>query len=263
MEFLLRGLRAGVRRAFKVRDRRELFGKACFAWLAAMQNRERSVFIRSYRPDFDYDHGGFENFAEFRDYWTRGNSTNNLGDMARLYLLVMNARQVVRENVPGDFAELGVYKGNSAKVLAEIARRGGRRIFLFDTFEGFDPADVQSFAPEIRSAFNDTSLEMVKAFVGEDAATYVPGKFPESLSTAELPEQFALVHLDCDLYEPMKAGLQYFYPRTAPGAMFILHDYGSGHWPGIARAVDEFLTDKPERLVLMPDKSGTAMFRKW
>lgn len=259
----LRWLRAGVRRVLGVRNRRELFGKACFAWLGSTQNRTRSIFIRSYRPDFDYDLGGFDDFARFRDYWTRGNSINNLGDLARLYLLVLNAQQVLREAVPGDFAELGVYKGNSAKVLAEIARREGRHIYLFDTFAGFDPGEAQSLAPELKTEFRDTSLDLVKAFVGEDCVTYVPGKFPESLRSATLPERFALVHIDCDLYEPMKAGLEYFYPRVVPGGMFVLHDYGSGHWPGIGRAVDEFLADKPEHLVVMPDKSGTAVFRKY
>jgi len=46
------------------------------------------------------------------------------------------------------------------------------------------------------------------------------------------------------------------------GGMLVLHDYASGHWPGIRRAGDAFLLDKPERVVLMPDKSGTAIFRK-
>jgi O-methyltransferase len=60
----------------------------------------------------------------------------------------------------------------------------------------------------------------------------------------------------------MKAGLEVFYDRMSPGGIFILHDYSSGWWEGAKRAVDEFLADKPERLILMPDACGTAVFRR-
>jgi hypothetical protein len=45
-------------------------------------------------------------------------------------------RAAASEAPPGDFVEVGVYKGGSAAVLAEVARARGRRLFLFDTFSG-------------------------------------------------------------------------------------------------------------------------------
>ena len=36
--------------------------------------------------------------------------------------------------VPGDMAEVGVYRGGSAKVIAEF--KGGKHLHLCDTFEG-------------------------------------------------------------------------------------------------------------------------------
>ena len=39
--------------------------------------------------------------------------------------------------VKGDLAEVGVYKGGSAKVICEA--KGNRRLYLFDTFEGLPP----------------------------------------------------------------------------------------------------------------------------
>jgi O-methyltransferase len=70
-------------------------------------------------------------------------------------------------------------------------------------------------------------------------------------------DRFATVHLDCDLYKPTAAGLAYFYPRFSVGGLLILRDYSSDHWSGCAQAIDAFLKDKPERPVLIPDKSGT------
>jgi hypothetical protein len=60
----------------------------------------------------------------------------------------------------------------------------------------------------------------------------------------------------------MKAGLEFFYPRLAPGGLLLLHDYSSGCFPGAKQAVDEFAKTIPENIVLQPDKSGTAIIRK-
>jgi Macrocin-O-methyltransferase (TylF) len=243
--------------------RRRTLGKLVFGTVGKAFNRAGSMFILSYRPDFDYDHRQFPDYETFLRYWRLGNEVNNGGDLSRLYLLYLNARRVIEEGVVGDFVELGVYKGNSAKILCEIAKRDNRRTILFDTFSGFDEADVGIGNRSMEKAFSDTSLEAVQRFVGEDKVVYAQGRFPETIDKLPKPMRISLAHLDCDLYQPMKAGLQAFYSIMSPGGIFIIHDYSSGWWSRDAmRATDEFLADKPERLVLMPDKSGTAIFRK-
>ena len=54
----------------------------------------------------------------------------------------MNIKQVLDDRIAGDMAELGVYKGNSAALLAYYARMYHRVVLLFDTFEGFDRRDL-------------------------------------------------------------------------------------------------------------------------
>ena len=110
--------------------------------------------------------------------------------------------------------------------------------------------------------FKDTSVAGVQKLVGTEGITYVQGFFPDSARQIVMPETIAVAHIDCDLYEPMKAGLEWFYPRLAPGGMMLLHDYSSGKWPGVTRAIDEFFSNLPERPMLVPDKSGTALVRK-
>ncbi|HXB61316.1 MAG TPA: TylF/MycF/NovP-related O-methyltransferase, partial [Acidobacteriaceae bacterium] len=114
-----------------------------------------------------------------------------------------------------------------------------------------------------RLEFADTSIDYVRQTVGNDAVTtYVQGFFPESVTPEVTERSFALVHIDCDLYEPMKAALEFFYPRMPKGGMLILHDYSSGTWEGTTKAVDEFCQATGEYISLWPDKSGTAMIRK-
>jgi hypothetical protein len=190
------------------------------------------------------------------------NRANNAGDLARLYLFNLIFEQIVKEEIPGDLAELGVYKGNTAVLLAEFARAKHRKAYLFDTFQGFSARDIRGIDGGKSAEFGDTSLAGVQSLVGSAGVEYVVGHFPGSISAVAGELSFCMAHLDCDLYLPMKAGLDYFYPRLAPGGFLVIHDYSSLNWDGAERALDEFLADKPERLVPIPDKSGTAVIRK-
>lgn len=194
--------------------------------------------------------------------WTAHNAPNS-ADMTRYYFLNLACDQLIKDDIKGDIAELGVYKGNSAYLLARLARHFGTTAFLFDTYESFDSRDLVGVDDNASlDSFSDTSLERVRAVVGEDNVQYVKGYFPDSLSQVEGEHTFCLAHIDCDLYAPMKAALEYFYPRMADGGMLIMHDYASMVWEGAEKAVDEFFADKPERPILIPDKSGTAVIRK-
>ena len=195
--------------------------------------------------------------------WIRGNKTNNNGDASRFLSLVLNLRQLEADGILGDFAELGVWKGNSAAILADFASRSKRRLFLFDTFSGFDGRDLVAVDASHTKAFSDTSVPYVQQTVEHPETTiYLQGFFPETVTDEVRQSTFAFVHIDCDLYGPMKAALEFFYPRLSPGGMLVMHDYSSGTWPGATKAVDEFLAATGEFVSLWPDKSGTAMFRK-
>jgi len=105
-------------------------------------------------------------------------------------------------------------------------------------------------------------LERVRSIVGDEAVVFIKGYFPASIPPHLTNERFSVVNIDCDLYEPIKASLKYFYPRLSPGGILLLHDYSSGYFEGAKQAVDEFILTIPENIVLLPDKSGTAILRK-
>lgn len=186
----------------------------------------------------------------------------NTSDISRYFSFCLSFDQIVKEGVAGDIAELGVYKGQTASLLAIMARRLGRTAYLLDTFSGFNERDLTGVDAGAPTGFLDTSLDAVRALVGEENVEFIQGYFPDS--AAKLPSEttYCLVHLDCDLFAPMTSALQYFYPRLAPGGFLIMHDYSSLCWEGAEKAVDEFFADKPESLVLWPDSSGSAVIRK-
>jgi predicted O-methyltransferase YrrM len=184
-------------------------------------------------------------------------------DMTRFYGFALVYEQLLKENIPGDLVELGTYQGRTATLLARMARRMGRTLHVLDTFEGFDPRDITGHDATVQAAsFADTSLDAVRARVGEEAVRFVKGYFPET--AAELPAdgRYCLAHIDCDLYAPIMAALEYFYPRMSPGGFIIVHDYTSPSWAGAERAVDEFFATKPESVIPLPDGAGSAIIRR-
>jgi len=218
----------------------------------------------AYHPDSHNTFKAHPEFAELFRRFSANNRANNGGDIARLWSLILNCKQIISEEIEGDFAELGVWKGNTATVLASLAAPAGRRVYLFDTYEGFDPSDLKGVDAGKDIHFRDTSIELVKEVVGPQCThcEYVKGYFPGSITDAHKARKYAVVSLDCDLYEPTKAGLEFFYPRMPRGGIFFLHDYSSLHWEGAKLAIDEFCRNSGEYVVLMPDKSGSAFLRK-
>lgn len=221
-------------------------------------------FFTAYQPD---SHTAFQAHPEFRALQKRfsaHNRRNNGGDTARLWSFILNCKQVLAENIEGDFAELGVWRGNTASVLAHYAKEYNRTVFLFDTYEGFSKKDLEGIDATKDTDFNNTSIELVKNVIGPGVTqcSFVKGFFPDTITEEHANRQYAIVSLDCDLYAPTKAGLEFFYERMPKGGLFLLHDYSSLHWDGSKTAIDEFCKITGEHIILMPDKSGSAFMRK-
>ncbi len=179
-------------------------------------------------------------------------------DPVRYGTLALALRTIGREKIPGHLAEVGVYKGYTSAFLH--AGAPDRRLFLFDTFQGFDERDSVS---RDDSRFRDTSVEAVSRVLGNTRnIEFRKGYFPETAAGLE-QERFALVMLDADLFEPTLAGLEFFYPRVSPGGYIFVHDYNSRESDfAVSRAVSGFLAGKPERPVEIPDIAGSVLLRK-
>jgi O-methyltransferase len=181
-----------------------------------------------------------------------------LADDVRYASLALAIERLETEKIEGAFAELGVYQGVTSKFMRLQAPN--RRLYLFDTFAGF-PARALEKASDDR--FRDTSQEKVAQLIGDlRNVVFRAGYFPQTAIGLE-EERFALVMLDFDLYRSAMEAFNFFYPRVVPGGYFFLHDFNSTESDrAISRAASEFLADKPERLVEIPDQWGSAVFRK-
>lgn len=178
-------------------------------------------------------------------------------DDVRYSTLALAIRRLEKDIVPGDFAEIGVYQGATSSFIHQQAP--GRKFYLFDTFEGF-PESGGSGRDE---RFKDTSVEAVRKFLGNsENIKFRKGYFPETASGLE-DEKFSLVILDVDRYLSALDVFHFFYPRMVRGGYFFMHDFNSPEsGQAVSRAALEFMFDKPEFLIEIPDYFGSAMFRK-
>lgn len=187
----------------------------------------------------------------------------------RLAVMRMMAEQIEGYGVKGDIAELGVYRGDTAAELNRLFPE--RRLFLFDTFEGFNETDVERDMSASGGSdgrwpdFSDTSIELVMGRMKKpENVTIIKGWFPDSLKT--LPGRddllFALVSLDADLEGPTRSGLEFFWPRLARGGAIVLHDFNSMQFPGVKRAADAFCRENGVMPVPCTDLHGTTVIVK-
>ena len=154
------------------------------------------------------------------------------------------------QDVPGDFAEIGVFRGAAFRKVAELAHEQGRLAHAFDSFRGmarprvagdehygegmFDIGGPQAFA-----------ALMDKAGVQRDAYRMWAGFIPDCFGGVPEALRFALAILDVDHYQPTVDGLRWLAPRIAVGGILALDDYMAGYTTLASGAISEFLAAKP------------------
>lgn len=177
----------------------------------------------------------WEDELQFLSLFTEVDS-QTLVDKLCCYLLVQFARHTCV--LPGHVAEVGVYRGGSARLLAGVFKGSTKELHLFDTFAGLPKPDPK----------RDLYLEGELAASYEEATTFLedyenivfhPGLFPETAIGLEA-HRFCFVHVDVDLYQSVYDCCEFFYPRLVQGGVMIFDDYGSLKCPGAKLAVDEF-----------------------
>lgn len=182
----------------------------------------------------------------------------SLQDDVRYAALGLAIQRLIDDGIEGAFAELGVYQGKTSAFIHHLAPE--RRLYLFDTFEGFPDRSLEGRRD---GRFRDTSQEFVARTIGDTRnIEFRKGYFPETAAGIEY-QHFAFVLLDFDHYRPALDALAFFYPRLVRRGFFFMHDFNSPESDrAISRAAREFLADKPELLIELPDRYGSAVFRK-
>lgn len=163
----------------------------------------------------------------------------------RAFFLFQFSKQALA--LPGEIAEIGVYKGGGARLIAEIFK-DKKQIYLFDTFEGMPEVDKKedNIKAIKKGMYSDTSLIAVKNFLSKFKNIKIyKGIFPET-SAPITEKKFCFVHVDTDIYKSTKDCIEFFYPRMVSGGIIICDDFKSPECKGVEKAVNDFFKNKKE-----------------
>lgn len=209
-------------------------------------------------PDIDDD--------EFRFTIQRVTHYVNSDAVSMLPLARMNnikncVEDILRNAVPGDLIEAGVWRGGATIFMRGVLKAHSvkdRRVWAADSFEGLPAPDPSLFPLEakvqsgsvMQKAYHNLAvgLEEVKrnfAAYGlmDDQVRFLKGWFKDTLPTAPL-DALSLMRLDGDFYESTRDGLNYLYDRLSIGGYVIIDDYGEDSWTYCRKAVDEFRSER-------------------
>lgn len=174
---------------------------------------------------------------------------HTLASKQRCYLLHHLAAYV--SCLEGQAAEIGVYKGGTARLIAKTLEPKNKEIHLFDTFTGMPETNPQKDSYRA-GAFSDTSLESVKNYLADCQNIFLyPGMFPETAGPIE-DRQFCFVHIDVDIYDSVKNCCEFYFPRLVGGGLLVFDDYGDRSCPGAKAAIDEFFSTTLEKPIYLP-----------
>jgi O-methyltransferase len=173
-------------------------------------------------------------------------------------------------NIGGSIAEAGVYKGDFSHHINRLFP--DRRLYLFDTFEGYDERDFAAekannevfdeFAAgaEAVNRLADTSVKLVLGKLpNPQNAVIKKGYFPSTFDLGD--EVFSFVFLDLNLYQPTIEGLKIFYPLMSKGGVILVHDYFYSTQNGVYNAVNEFMGAMSLSAVPAADNTAIAIVK--
>lgn len=156
---------------------------------------------------------------------------------------------VIRDGVPGDLIETGVWRGGSSIFMRAVLKAYGdrsRKVWLADSFRGLpqpDPArypvdhgDTLWIYKELAISLEEVKANFFRYGLLDEQVVFLPGWFRDTLPAAPIT-QLAILRLDGDLYESTMDALTALYHKVSPGGFVIVDDYGL---PTCRAAIEDF-----------------------
>jgi O-methyltransferase len=178
---------------------------------------------------------------------------------------------VLRDEIPGDLIETGVWRGGASifmKGVLEAHSDKQRRVWLADSFQGLPPPDPAKYPADQGWNFHESpELAISRATVEQnfrayglldDRVRFLEGWFKDTLPQAPV-DRIAVLRLDGDLYESTIQVLDALYAKLSPGGFLIVDDF---LLPPCRKAVDDFRREHAISEPIIPIDGIGAYWRK-
>ncbi|MEU0475949.1 TylF/MycF/NovP-related O-methyltransferase [Streptomyces olivaceus] len=161
---------------------------------------------------------------------------------------------VIREGVPGDFIETGVWRGGSCILMRAALTAYGdktRKVWVADSFDGFPPPTdkypsdpwkgqsqdiIGTMGVSLKVTFDEVKDRFARYGLLDERVEFLTGFFANTLPNAPI-EKLAILRLDGDLYQSTYEALEALYPKLSVGGYCIIDDY---FYTMCSKAVDDY-----------------------
>lgn len=186
----------------------------------------------------------------------------------RYNTLIWAARQALL--VDGDFVECGVYRGDMSWVVTEMVDLAahGRRMYLYDTFNGFsdkysspaDYPDAPQFFDFANAGYGQAGLhaEVASRFRSKPYVHVIRGVVPDILPDTA-PSRISFLHIDMNSPGPERAALELLYDRISLGGVIVFDDYGWSIFRKQKESADEFMALRSQSILELPTGQGLVV----
>jgi hypothetical protein len=160
-------------------------------------------------------------------------------------------QSILKDGVPGDVIETGVWRGGACIFMRAILAAAGdttRKVWVADSFEGLPKATAAvdlsnevsrtgSAATYLKVSLDEVQANFEKYGLLDEQVQFLKGWFKDTLPAAPI-QQLSLIRLDGDMYESTMDAISNLYPKLSRGGFLIVDDYGT--WPTCKMAIDEY-----------------------
>jgi O-methyltransferase len=160
--------------------------------------------------------------------------------LVRLDNLQQCIESVMRDGVPGDLIETGIWRGGATIFMRAVLAAYGdesRTVWAADSFAGLPKPDVAkapqdagdttwAFSAELAVPLETVKANFARYGLLDDRVRFLVGWFKDTLPVAPI-ERLAVMRLDGDMYESTMDALEALYPKLSPGGYVIIDDFGA------------------------------------
>jgi len=201
--------------------------------------RRKLEIVRRVRFDPDRRYRGLDWPAE----------AETMVGLLRLDNLQQCVVQVLRDQIPGDLIETGVWRGGAAILMRAVLAAYGddqRSVWLADSFRGLPRPDAERYPadaddphwryPELAVPLDEVKENFARYGLLDDRVRFLEGWFSKTLPQAPI-ERLAILRMDGDMYESTMDAMTHLYPKVSAGGFVIVDDY---YLDGCRKAVDDY-----------------------
>lgn len=179
---------------------------------------------------------------------------------SKMYHVLSSLEYIINNNIDGDIVELGVETGQTSIYIQRMLNeyKQNRKFHVYDSWEGVpEPNDFD--LTNIKNPFNKGDCKsskdiFINRFKQENIELPIihSGWF-NKIQDNEYPSKIAFAFFDGDLYSSIMDSFNKVYHKLVPNARVIIDDYKWERTPGVEKACKDFLKDKPEKEIFLPN----------